>query len=138
MYFSTTDHYFDDTSGSRKCETNIETDDCLICLEINDQTGVSCIRLHNLYFSKLCSCDGWVHEYCLDIWYINNKKCPICICDMSKNETNINQITTGNDENQTLIGRVFIFLKKYNFYLVIKVILLICFIYKLTNIIHCF
>ena len=129
MYFSTTNHYFDDSCSSHKCKTNIENDDCLICLEINDQYGVSCIKLHNFYFNKSCSCDGWIHGYCLDIWYVNNKKCPICLCDMIKNVTNINQITSGNDKNQTLI---------YKFYLLIKVISFICFVYKLTNFIHCF
>lgn len=39
--------------------------------------------------NKSCLCDGWIHVYCLDIWYVNNKKCPICLCDMIKNERNI-------------------------------------------------
>jgi hypothetical protein len=86
MYFPTSNHYFDD---SQNCDnTTVENNDCLICLEINDNSDKNCIRIQNQLYTKHCLCDGWVHEYCLDIWYVKNNKCPICLSTMNKNQLN--------------------------------------------------
>lgn len=99
MYFSTSNHYFDkvellddyskiDNEDNELIEDNqlIEDNECLICLEIIDKTDSICIKIKNLFYNKDCLCDGWIHQYCLDFWYIQNKKCPICLCIMTKHE----------------------------------------------------
>jgi hypothetical protein len=94
MYFPTSNHYFekvellDDYSKIDNVQDNelIEDNECIICLEIIDKTDSICIKIKNLFYNKDCLCDGWIHQYCLDFWYIQNKKCPICLCKMSKNE----------------------------------------------------
>lgn len=108
MYFPTCNHYFDKVEPLDECsiidtvqdiEDNENTEntentkysedhECLICLEINDKNDFICIKIQNMFYSKDCLCNGWIHHYCLDIWYIQNKRCPICLCKMSKNETN--------------------------------------------------
>jgi len=95
MYFHTTNHYFekledlDELNNFKDSEDSIEEkdNDCLICLEIKDKTETDCIKLRNDLYIKACLCDGWIHYYCLDIWYIKNHKCPICLILMTKNES---------------------------------------------------
>jgi hypothetical protein len=97
MFFPTSNHYFekveilDDCSLIDNVQYNednelIEDNECLICLEINDKTDAICIKIQNNFYKKDCLCDGWIHQYCLDFWYIQNKKCPICLCKMRKND----------------------------------------------------
>ena len=88
MYFPTNNHYFDDSQNSQNFANIVENNDCLICLEINDKTHAICIKIQNKFYKKDCLCDGWIHQYCLDFWYIQNKKCPICLCKMTKNDEN--------------------------------------------------
>jgi len=93
MFFPTSNHYFekaellDDYYIIDKSEES-EENECLICLEINDKTDTICIKIQNKFYKKDCLCDGWIHQYCLDFWYIQNKKCPICLCKMTKNDEN--------------------------------------------------
>ena len=86
MYFPTNNHYFDDSCNSENYMNFVENNDCLICLEINDNSDNICIRIQNQFYTKECLCDGWIHEYCLDIWYVKNNKCPICLSTMNKNQ----------------------------------------------------
>jgi hypothetical protein len=86
MFFPTNNDYFDDSNNSKKFVNIVENNDCLICLEINDDSDNICIRIQNMFYTKDCLCDGWVHEYCLDVWYVKNKKCPICLSNMNKNQ----------------------------------------------------
>ena len=90
MYFPTSNHYFDKLELLYQDEVNDEVEDedneCLICLEIIDKTNSICIKIQNIFYNKDCLCDGWIHQYCLDIWYAQNKKCPICLCIMTENE----------------------------------------------------
>jgi hypothetical protein len=53
--------------------------ECFICLEIyynNENT----IKLNeSLYYSKICDCNVWVHNVCLNKWYSTScYSCPIC------------------------------------------------------------
>jgi hypothetical protein len=78
---------------------------CLICLEINDNSDNNCIRIQNQLYTKECLCDGWVHEYCLDIWYVKNNKCPICLSIMNKNQLNELNIIIPEQQPLTIFNR---------------------------------
>jgi hypothetical protein len=111
MYFPTSNHYFEDSQNSQNFVNIVENNDCLICLEVNDNSYSICIRIHNQVYTKDCLCDGWVHEYCLDVWYVKNKKCPICLTLMNKNqlvesnETPVEIMTTTTNSNIMLFNR---------------------------------
>jgi len=99
MYFTVIDHYSDndDNIQNKSCCNNyknkiIEDNECLICLEIIDNTNNNCIKLQNRFYEKACLCDGWIHRCCLDNWYTNCDKCPICLCNMVKNDIDIDVI----------------------------------------------
>ena len=108
MYFPTSNHYFDkvelldDSSKIDNVQDNqenqanelIEDNECIICLEIIDKTDSVCMKIKNIFYNKECLCDGWIHHFCLDTWYIQNKKCPICLCLMTKNQIHDIVITT--------------------------------------------
>jgi len=130
MYFSTSNHYFDkielldDYSNIDNLQDNednevIEDNECLICLEIIDKTDSICIKIKNLFYNKDCLCDGWIHQYCLDFWYIQNKKCPICLCKMSKNDENeINDLVIrSHDSLITNISSSFYIIFRYFLYM---------------------
>jgi len=101
MYFSVSNHYFHDSCKDNT--DNRDNNECLICLEINDNSDSNCIRIQNQFYIKGCLCDGWIHEYCLNIWYIKNKKCPICLCNMIKNELSENGLQIENNSNTSFI-----------------------------------
>ena len=126
MYFATSDHYFHENHDCHNCDnTSLENNDCLICLEINDKSDNICIKIQNHIYVKSCLCDGWVHEYCLDIWYIKNKKCPICLSSMHKKQmvaTNIN-----SPEEQMSNSRL---CNRDNLFLAIRVVFLVIFVYN--------
>jgi hypothetical protein len=125
MYFPIGNHYFDDSSYKHdNNNVKIENNDCLICLEINDTSDNICIRIENIFYTKECLCDGWVHEYCLDIWYVKNNKCPICLCNMIKNELRENEIQDDNNNNNQGFNN-YLFFYANNLYLLIKYLLLV-------------
>ena len=122
MYFPTSNHYYED---SQICHnTTYENNDCLICLEINDKSDNICIRIQNQIYSKECLCDGWVHEYCLDIWYVKNNKCPICLSSMNKTQVIESNIIVYEESRVTILNR-------NNLLIVIKLTLLFFFFYNL-------
>jgi len=54
-------------------------DECFICFEISNKCEKYPSRLNNLEdYIKNCSCDGYVHNICIEKWYNNYKTCPIC------------------------------------------------------------
>jgi hypothetical protein len=146
MYFPTTEHYFEDFVGSHdNCENTIEknenienideNNDCLICLEINTKSGETCIKLHNLFYIKSCSCDGWIHGFCLEFWYNNNKKCPICLSSMYKKNLqqivitpNINIREDSSLRDNVLLGvkTTFLVIFLYNFIFILSKIIETC------------
>ena len=121
MYFPTSNHYFDDSYNFENCENIVENNDCLICLEINDSSDNICIRIENKIYTKECLCDGWVHEYCLDIWYVKNTKCPICLSNMIKNELIEPNIIIHQEPRVGILNR-------NNFCLIVKFIFSILFL----------
>jgi hypothetical protein len=95
MYFSTCDHYLYDADELDNTDENdtienikdanhtIEYNICFVCLEVEDQfENEYCITLHNSLYIKVCKCNGWIHKSCLNIWYNQNKQCPVCLCKM--------------------------------------------------------
>ena len=107
---------------------NSEKNECLICLEINGSDDNICIRIENQFYIKECSCDGWVHEYCLNIWYIKNNKCPICLCNMIKDDLGDNETQIENDDNNAShINNLFLLIK-YLLLVYIFLFLLFCLI----------
>ena len=124
MYFPTNNHYFDDSCNSENYMNFVENNDCLICLEINDNSDNICIRIQNQFYTKECLCDGWIHEYCLDIWYVKNNKCPICLSTMNKNQIIEPNIIIPEQPPLTIFNR-------NNFILLIKFAFLWLFIFNL-------
>jgi len=57
----------------------MEENECFICFEVSNQYEKFPLRLNSdKDYIKNCSCDGWIHDNCLEIWYNTNKTCPIC------------------------------------------------------------
>lgn len=74
MYFRVIDHYYNDNN-----ENNNKVEECFICYEIKCANGFTSIKLNsNLYYTKTCTCDGFIHKSCLDNWYAFSNSCPIC------------------------------------------------------------
>ena len=112
MYFPASNHYFDDSYKYNSDNSdNSDNNDCLICLEINDNSDNICIRIENNFYTKDCLCDGWIHEYCLHVWYVKNNKCPICLCSMIKNEIQENEIQIENTNNTSFIINLHLLMK---------------------------
>ena len=161
MYFQTANYYFDkiddlddlddfnnNSSTIQKTENNITSDedtsdntsnditanDCLICLEINDKSDNICIKLQNDIFIKPCLCDGWIHYYCLDVWYLANNKCPICLTVMTKieiKELPEYDITTNTMQN--IFTKLFL---SKNIIFMLKILFLSIMFYNITFIIY--
>ena len=88
MLFSNFDPYYNDEMYHRPkpedCFINDEMyhrpkpEDCFICYEILP-FGETTIQIEDQeYYVKKCKCLGFVHKTCLDTWYNNSHKCPIC------------------------------------------------------------
>lgn len=78
MLFRVVDHY------NLELQEEFEPGECIICLEVEAPYELIPIKLQSqtLYTLK-CSCDGWIHTNCLNIWYNYTKSCPICRIHMS-------------------------------------------------------
>jgi hypothetical protein len=145
MYFHTTNHYFekledlDELNNSQhSMESNSNNDllieentnDCLICLEIKDKTETDCIKLRNDLYIKACLCDGWIHYYCLDIWYIKNHKCPICLILMTKNESKpLPEYDVTTNTIRTIFNNIYSLL---NTKCILRILLISLFFYNIT------
>ena len=89
MFFRLVDHYNDEINIK---EDEKEIMECFICYESSYENELKPIKLNsNNYYLKECSCNGYVHNKCLSIWYSKNKKCPICRKFMTE-KTNISVI----------------------------------------------
>ena len=57
--------------------------ECFICFEVSSEYEYYPSRLNSqLYFFKICNCDGWIHENCIETWYNIHGSCPICRTEM--------------------------------------------------------
>jgi hypothetical protein len=60
-------------------EEKYEENECFICFEVSKQYEKYPLRLKYLQeYIKSCSCDGWIHDICLETWYNRHETCPIC------------------------------------------------------------
>ena len=83
-HYSTFEHYNDNIQITKK--KKYKNPECFICYEISNNPP---IRLkNNNYYQQKCSCNAWIHQKCLDIWYNIKQTCPICRINIIKN-TNI-------------------------------------------------
>ena len=57
--------------------------ECFICLQ-NEEGIIPRLKEQKIYV-KVCKCDGWVNNMCLETWVSINKKCPIC-CILVENK----------------------------------------------------
>lgn len=114
MIFRTTEHYlYDNINNCNKSFNTNELDICFICLENENENKNKLIKLNNHYlFTKVCVCDGWVHNNCLKCWYDNIKTCPICREQLIQ-QTNFSE----KKLNKNLIGLTY-FIAKSTYYLV--------------------
>jgi hypothetical protein len=138
MYFHTTNHYFekledlDELTNSELSEDSIEEidNDCLICLEIKDKTETDCIKLRNDIYIKECFCDGWIHYYCLDVWYISNRKCPICLTIMTKIEPKtLPEYDVTSNTIRMIFNNIY---SLFNIKFILRIFLLSLFLYNIT------
>lgn len=82
MIYRVCEHYYDNQS-IRERQHNSE---CFICFETKTETGSLIIALKNQkIFIKNCICDGPIHNECLELWFLNSKKCPICRVNVIQN-----------------------------------------------------
>ena len=51
----------------------MSTEQCIVCL---DDSPINIKIIPHLI--KLCECDYWVHEICINAWLIKEPVCPIC------------------------------------------------------------
>ena len=49
------------------------TQTCLVCLE-DSAINIKTIQL----LLKICECDYWIHEHCINAWLVKEPVCPIC------------------------------------------------------------
>ena len=83
-HYSTFKNYNDNIQITKK--KKYKKPECFICYEISNNPP---IRLkNNNYYQQKCSCNAWIHQKCLDIWYNIKQTCPICRINIIKN-TNI-------------------------------------------------
>jgi uncharacterized metal-binding protein len=93
-----------------------EIQDCFICFELLDINRKNPIRLdaQNTYL-KICSCDGWIHNKCLNHWCKLNKKCPICRNVMDKHINYAFSIFNEKILKHSFLYRIVtLFLQNYN------------------------
>jgi len=82
MIFQVFDPYDDNQYNSFSCVPQ----ECFVCYEIRNDLEPSTISLKSdVKYIKNCSCNGWIHKKCLDIWYTNQRKCPICRKEIREN-----------------------------------------------------
>ena len=100
MYFRAIDHYQDDednedndiiynNNNNNNNNTDNNTDninliECFVCYESRNGNEYPIKLCNQIYYTKLCYCDGFIHKKCLDKWFNKNKSCPVCrniICE---------------------------------------------------------
>jgi hypothetical protein len=79
------------------------TQTCLVCLE-DSAINIKTIPL----LLKICECDYWIHEHCINAWLIKEPVCPICkrllIYENEALVANNNNINNNNNNNNNNIN----------------------------------
>jgi hypothetical protein len=77
MIYRTCEHYYENENELVPYVKPEE--ECFVCFEIYDDTKSKPINLrYQFYYRKSCTCDGYIHKKCFDIWYNGRHTCPIC------------------------------------------------------------
>jgi len=85
MIFRTIEHYNNIIHIDSLTDLTIADCECFICFRNVIQNNEIPIKLkEQSYYEKTCDCDGWVHSSCINLWYEQSKKCPICRKDIHK------------------------------------------------------
>jgi hypothetical protein len=106
MIYRLVEHYNDDIVVYE----NNKIEECFICFEFIIEDNIKPINLKSqCYYLKSCSCGGWIHKICLDVWGLTNNKCPVCRNYMTKN----NKIVSVMIKNDTLLKEIYLFLHKF-------------------------
>ena len=71
--------FYNDSINHNSDNSNINENECLICLEVKNNNNEKTMKLNDLACcEKQCDCNGWIHKTCLDSWFIIKFTCPIC------------------------------------------------------------
>jgi hypothetical protein len=106
-------------------------EECFVCYEFFDKKNMYTIKLRNKtnYF-RLCACDGWIHETCLDYWCSEYDKCPICRDIMIKKQKHFLLFIINNQLNNSYINFCFVVLyKNFNLFYFLFLLILYSFIF---------
>jgi hypothetical protein len=78
---------YNDINNTNKDEIIIDecVDECFICLEVNYNNETPIYLKKQYIYITLCNCDGFVHKNCLNNWFKERKKCPICRINVTEN-----------------------------------------------------
>jgi len=148
MYFQTHNHLDSDINFSESETNNLEiykdmnNYECIICLEKNSKK-FAIIRLTNALIKnkedenleKICLCESFIHQYCLDKWVEKNESCPICrekfniIIKPPENQTIYFLIQSYNPVNFCV--KISKFLK--NLFTGLYLFILLTFVYNVSN-----
>ena len=90
MIFRVLENYDDNIYSDYKIK------ECFICYEIKNELPINLEQ--QIYYLKLCSCNGWIHKTCLDSWFFTKNSCPVCRTNMTKNLQPVSQV-----ESKTII-----------------------------------
>lgn len=79
-----------------------EPEDCFICYEYKSEKELLPIQLKNQsIYEKICHCDGWIHNECLEKWVNMHNQCPICRIIVIEDEPDdIIMVRNNNNESR--------------------------------------
>jgi hypothetical protein len=114
-------------------QNRCEFDFCFVCMS----SEIEPIKLNTqCIYLKKCDCDGFIHDFCLNKWYLEYKSCPICRQQIIYNYPLLNY---KNKEILFFLYYFFVFFSnKYNFLKIISLIYLIFILNNYFNLINFF
>ena len=78
-----------------------EPEDCFICYEYKSEKELLPIQLkHQTIYDKICHCDGWIHNECLEKWVNMHNQCPICRIIVIEDAPNEEHIIAQNSNRE--------------------------------------
>jgi hypothetical protein len=79
----------------------MSSETCIVCLE---DTTLNIKSIKNLI--KICECQYWIHEICINAWIIKEPICPICkkIMIYENEEISVNNSINNNSINNNSIN----------------------------------
>jgi len=124
MFFRIIEPYYKKMS-KKKLDKEYEIKECFICLEVhNDKEETTMPLKEQKHYIKQCKCNGHIHCKCLDIWFEQNQKCPICRQTMSKNSETICKLF-----NYSQYLAIMYLFYQHNFVYIKKILLVMIFFY---------